>query len=89
MDAQANHINGLLDAGYIGVSADMASSVSRHIGMTHNNQNVGTTNNSYDQSTHASNYNTFNITSNNPKEVANEVSKILQNQVSRRETVWA
>ena len=89
LEAQANQINGLLDAGYIGVSADMASSVSRHIGTARNNQNVGTTTNSYDQSTHASNYNTFNITSNNPKEVANEVSKILQNQVNRRETVWA
>ena len=53
------------------------------------NQNGVTTNNSYDQSMHASNYNTFNITSNNPKEVANEVSKILQNQVNRRETIWA
>ena len=89
LEAQANQINGLLSSGYIGVSADMASSVSRHMGMTRNNQNGGTTTNSYDQSMHASNYNTFNITSNNPKEVANEVSKILQNQVSRRETVWA
>ena len=89
LEAQANQINGLLDAGSIGVSADMASSVSRHMGITRNNQNGGTTTNSYDQSMHASNYNTFNITSNNPKEVANEVSKILQNQVSRRETVWA
>ena len=89
LEDQANQINGLLDAGYIGVSADMASSVSRHMGVSRNNQNGVTTNNSYDQSTHASNYNTFNITSNNPKEVANEVSKILQNQVSRRETVWA
>ena len=89
LEAQANQINGLLDAGFIGVSADMASSVSRHMGAARNNQNGGTTTNSYDQSTHASNYNTFNITSNNPKEVANEVSKILQNQVNRRETVWA
>lgn len=89
LENQAEQINGLLGSGYIGVSADMASSVSRHMGITRNNQNGGTTTNSYDQSMHASNYNTFNITSNNPKEVANEVSKILQNQVSRRETVWA
>lgn len=34
--------------------------------------------------------NTFNITGNNdPKEVANEVSKILQNQVERRSAQWA
>ena len=89
LEAQASQINGLLGAGSIGVSAEMASSVSRHMGAALNNQNRVTTTNSYDQSTHASNYNTFNITSNNPKEVANEVSKILQNQVSRRETVWA
>ena len=88
LEDQASKINGLLDTGYIGVSADMASSVSRHMGVSRNNQNGVTTNNSYDQSTHASNYNTFNIQSNNPKEVANEVSKILQNQVSRREAVW-
>ena len=89
LEDQADKINGLLDTGYIGVSADMASSVSRHMGISRNNQNGVATNNSYDQSTHASNYNTFNIQSNNPKEVANEVSKILQNQVSRRETIWA
>ena len=89
LEDQANQINGLLGSGSIGVSADMASSISRHMGMARNDQNVGNMTNTYDQSMHASNYNTFNITSNNPKEVANEVSKILQNQVTRRETVWA
>ncbi len=33
--------------------------------------------------------NTFNITGDNPKEIANEVSKILQKQVNRRGSVWA
>ena len=89
LEAQASTINDLLGAGSIGVSADMASSVARHMNAAMSNQNGVTTNNSYDQSMHASNYNTFNITSNNPKEVANEVSKILQNQVNRRETIWA
>ncbi len=89
LEAQASTINDLLGAGSIGVSADMASSVARHMSASMSNQNGVTTNNSYDQSMHASNYNTFNITSNNPKEVANEVSKILQNQVNRRETIWA
>ena len=88
LEDQANQINDLLGSASIGVSADMASSVSRHMGMARNDQNVGNTTNTYDQSMHASNYNTFNITSDNPKEVANEVSKILQNQVTRRETVW-
>ena len=89
LESQASQINDLLGAGSIGVSADMASSVARHMSAAMSNQNGVTTNNSYDQSMHASNYNTFNITSNNPKEVANEVSKILQNQVNRRETIWA
>lgn len=88
LEDQANQINDLLGSASIGVSADMASSVSRHMGMARNDQNVGNTTNTYDQSMHASNYNTFNIASDNPKEVANEVSKILQNQVTRRETVW-
>ncbi len=34
-------------------------------------------------------YNTFNITSNNPEEVANVVSRRLQKQVERKEAVWA
>ena len=33
--------------------------------------------------------NHFNITGNNPQEIANEVSKIIQKQVERRGTVWA
>ena len=88
LEDQAKQINDLLGSEYIGVSANMATSVARHMGIARNDQNVGNTTNTYDQSMHASNYNTFNITSDNPKEVANEVSKILQNQVTRRETVW-
>ena len=33
--------------------------------------------------------NNFNINSNNPKEVANEVSRMLQKQVERRQATWA
>lgn len=33
--------------------------------------------------------NTFNITGSNPKEIANEVSRILQKQVERRDIAWA
>lgn len=33
--------------------------------------------------------NTFNITGSNAKEIANEVSRIIQRQVERREVVWA
>lgn len=32
--------------------------------------------------------NTFNISGNNPKEIANEVSKIIQRQTERRSAVW-
>lgn len=32
--------------------------------------------------------NTFNITGNNPKDIANEVSRILQKQVERRDVIW-
>lgn len=34
-------------------------------------------------------YNSFNITGDNPREIANEVSKIIQTQVERRDSVWA
>lgn len=34
-------------------------------------------------------YNTFNITSNDPEAVANAVSRILQKQVERKESTWA
>ena len=33
--------------------------------------------------------NVFNITGDNPKQIANEISNILQNQVERRNAVWA
>jgi len=33
--------------------------------------------------------NTFNITGSNPKEIANEVSRIIQKQIERRDTAWA
>lgn len=35
------------------------------------------------------NNNTFNITGDNPKEIAEEVSRILQNKVERRDAAWA
>ena len=33
--------------------------------------------------------NYFSITGDNPREIANEVSRILQQQVERRDAVWA
>lgn len=58
--------------------------------MRYNNQadsSTPATNNTQTQSISQSN--TFHITSNNPKEVAEEVSRILQKQVERRDLVWA
>ena len=37
----------------------------------------------------STNNNYFNITSNNPKEVANEVDRILQQRADRRKSAWA
>lgn len=34
------------------------------------------------------NNNTFNVTGNNPREIADEISRILQNQVERRDAAW-
>ena len=85
---QANQINSMFGTESIGVNADMASAISNRMNTSSGIQNSSTTNNSYDQSTQTIN-NTFNISGNNPKEIANDVSKILQEQVNRRSTVWA
>ena len=47
----------------------------------------GRTVNNYDSSQHTIE-NHFNITGDNPKEIANEVSRILQNQIDRRSATW-
>ena len=78
----------MFNAQAISVNADMAAGISNRMYNASGSQNGSTTNNSYDQSTQTIN-NTFNITGDNPKEIANEVSKILQHQVNRRSVTWA
>lgn len=41
-----------------------------------------------DQSTQTNNYNIY-VTGNNPREIAQEVSRVIQEQVDRRQSVWA
>lgn len=88
LQRQAGSIGGMFNAQAISVNADMAAGISNRMYNASGSQNGSTTNNSYDQSTQTIN-NTFNITGDNPKEIANEVSKILQHQVNRRSVTWA
>ena len=88
LQRQAGSIGGMFNAQAISVNADMAAGISNRMYNASASQNGSTTNNSYDQSTQTIN-NTFNITGDNPKEIANEVSKILQHQVNRRSVTWA
>ena len=85
---QASTISGLFGTESIGVNARYASQISNDMNAARAVQNSSTTNNSYDNST-SNITNTFNITGDNPKEIANEVSKILQHQVNRRSVTWA
>lgn len=58
--------------------------------MNDDKNNSQSTDSNISQSTDNSNtYNTFNVTGDNPKQIASEVSKILQKQVDRRSSVWA
>lgn len=63
------------------ISSDMTSTKTNKDAMgmvtTNNNNNDNSTNN-----------NTFTITGNDPRAIANEVSRILQKQVDRRTAVW-
>ena len=68
-----------------GLSPNSAVSVERLMRDFMANQSGNTPTNT-DNST---NNNYFNITSNNPKEVANEVDRILQQRADRRKSAWA
>ena len=65
-------------------SARLAGTISRNVnGQATQSSNISNNTNNTEIINH------FNITGNNPKEIANEVSRILQKQVERREAVWA
>ena len=81
-------INGMFGDTSIGVRTnDIASSISSQFGNRTDIQNA--TNNSYDYSQQNKIENVFNITGDNPKEIANEVSIILQKQLNRKGAAWA
>ena len=72
--------NGLAISG----STRLAGAISRNPGsQTTQTSNISNNTNNTEIINH------FNITGNNPQEIANEVSKIIQKQVERRGTVWA
>ena len=83
----SNTLNSMMSRGY---STNLAFATSGDIRGTQLRKSVGeTTSTLSDIQKITNNHNTFNITSNNPKEVANEVSRILQQQVERKEAAWA
>lgn len=61
------------------ISSDMSDNKAASV--ENNTQSMQSTDNSQV-------YNTFNVTGDNPKQIANEVSRILQKQVERKAAVW-
>ena len=81
----AGILGGMFDKGLaISGSARLASTISRNV-----NDQATQLSNISNNTNNTEIINHFNITGNNPKEIANEVSRILQKQVERREAVWA
>ena len=82
-----SHMKGMLSSNAINTNAALASDVARSSASRKSlSQNESTTNN-YDSSQHTIE-NHFNITGDNPREIANEVSRIIQNQINRRSATW-
>ena len=82
-----SHMKGMLSSNAINTNAALASDVARSSSSRKGlSQNESTTNN-YDSSQHTIE-NHFNITGDNPREIANEVSRIIQNQINRRSATW-
>ena len=70
-----------------GSSYGLALATGSSFDSSSNNQNGLSSDSRIDKSSHTTN-NTFHIHGKNPKEVANEVSKILQQDVDRRKAAW-
>ena len=77
-----------LSSGAMGINVMSAASVAKSMIRNGLSQNGSSINKNYDNSQHSIE-NHFNITGDNPKEIANEVSKIIQNQINRKSTTWA
>ena len=73
LDASANYARQVADAEY---ASSTYSGASAGTATTTNNNNQSITN-------------TFNISGDDPREIAEEVSRIIQQQIGRRNTVWA
>lgn len=81
-----NTIDGMLDRNYsVGTSANYARSVAGYSSRTASASDTITNTTTNNEAV----YNTFNITGDNPKEIAEEVSRIIQQQIGRRNNVWA
>ena len=66
-------------------STSLANSISGHI----NSSSSGNVSNVSNNTNNTEIINHFNITGDNPQAIANEVNKILNKQIERREAVWA
>lgn len=64
----------------------MSRSSNQQVSSKQNRNDISNSNMQGEQSTIN---NTFNITGNNPKEIADEVSKVIQKQIGRRHATWA
>lgn len=81
----ASSINGMIDsAGAIQANVNAVGRISSSLGAA-SELASNTTNNSSNTSIN----NTFNITGDNPRSIADEVNKLLQLQMERRKAVWA
>ena len=87
VNAGLSNLHTVLSSDTMGVSASLAVKASRGLKTSGTSQNGGSINYNYDTSQHTIE-NHFNITGDNPRKIASEVSRILQNQVNRRNTIW-
>ena len=91
IEKKASGINNLLGGSYgIDGSLNLASKTAGGFNiMSANKNDSGLTDDMYVANASQSINNTFNITGDNPKEIAQEVSRILAKQVERKQASWA
>ena len=87
VNAGLSNLHTVLSSDAMGVSASLAVKASRGLKTSGRSQNGSSANYNYDNSKHTIE-NHFSITGDNPKQIANEVSRILQRQVNRRNATW-
>ncbi len=86
----ANSISGMMNDNYrIGANVDSVNTAANSMNSRMvNNIDPNTVNPTTNNNTNTIS-NTFNITGTNAREIADEISRIIQKQVERREVVWA